>query len=141
MVSSSYVNSQFRVERKAENERAETKSGRSMSFSAFQFLLRKISARRSVKWRAEFFILNVISRPNRNDSISAWKMIQVALFLSTYFPVCLRPNSAGNIKCCDFVTCHFILPLKVSLFHIFLISLDRVEQCRSTCRCPPCSIY
>ena len=53
--------------------------------------------------------------------------IKVALFLSTYFPVCLRPNSAGNKDCCDFVACYFILPLKVSLFHIFLISLHRVE--------------
>ena len=90
------------------------------------------SARRSMKWRAEFFTLDVISRTNRNDSISARKMIQgikVALFLSTYFHVCLLPNSAGNKNCCGFVTCYFILPLKVSLFHIFLISLDRVEQC------------
>ena len=90
------------------------------------------SARRSMKWRAEFFTLDVIPRTNRNDSISTLKMIQgikVALFLSTYFPVSLRPNSAGNKDCCGFVTCYFILPLKVSLFHIFLISLDRVEQC------------
>ena len=88
------------------------------------------SARRSMKWRAEFFTVDVIPRTNRNDSISARKMIQgirVALFLSACFPVCLLPNSAGNKDCCDFVTCYFMLPLKVSLFHIFLISLDRVE--------------
>ena len=53
--------------------------------------------------------------------------IKVALFLSTNFHVCLLPISAGNKDCCGFVTCYFILPLKVSLFHIFLISLDRVE--------------
>ena len=51
--------------------------------------------------------------------------IKVALFLSTYFHVCLLPNSAGNKDCCGFVTCYFIILLKVSLFHIFLISLDR----------------
>ena len=83
-----------------------------------------------MKWRAEFFTLDAIPRTNRNNSISARKMIQgikVALFLSTYFPVCLRPNSADNKDCCDFVTCYFMPPLKVSLFHIFLISLDRVK--------------
>ena len=137
--------SQSRIERKAGNERAETKSGRSMSFSAFQFLLRKLSARRS--WRrfpptkyevargilvARNSLLCMSFRAQIETILFLRrKMIQgikAALFFSTYFHVCLLPNSAGNKDSCGFVTCYFILPLKVSLFHIFLISLDRVEQ-------------